>query len=86
MAMLRLQVEQFRYELWLERRDRQHAIEEESERTREALERAADRFHTAFESTRDDLRRLERLTTGDVRLRREVSLGLRRNHTGWALA
>jgi hypothetical protein len=35
------------------------------------LERAGDRLHTALESTRDDLRRLERLTTGDVRLRRD---------------
>jgi hypothetical protein len=71
MAMLRLQVEQLRHELWLERRDRQHAIEEESERTREHLERTADRLHTALESVRADLRRLERLTTGVVRLRRD---------------
>jgi hypothetical protein len=69
--MLHLQVERLRHELWLERRDRQHAIEEESGRTREALEQAADRLRTALESVRDDLRRLERLTTGVVQLRRD---------------
>jgi hypothetical protein len=70
-AMLRLQVEQLRHDLWRERRDRQHALEEESGQTREALEQTADRLHTALEGVRDDLRRLERLTTGVVQLRRD---------------
>jgi hypothetical protein len=84
-AMLRLEVEQLRHELRLERRVRQLAIEEQGGRTREALEQAADRLHAALESVRDELRRLERLTTGAVRLRRDgiVLLGFGIILTTW---
>ena len=68
---LQRQVEQLQDQLQAEREDREHALQRERQHTQEVLQQEAKRLLGAIDGVRGDLRRLEELTTGDVRLRRD---------------